>query len=64
MIDGGPCLATVTAVTPVHLLAFGREEFGRLLDLEIPSVTHHLLRTVARRMRLADRRLMAPVVVP
>jgi CRP/FNR family transcriptional regulator, cyclic AMP receptor protein len=51
MMDGGPCMATVTAATPMHLLAFGRSEFRALMDLEIPSISHRMMHTMARRVR-------------
>lgn len=33
-----PCSATVTAVTPMHLLAFGADELRALIELGIPGV--------------------------
>lgn len=38
LLRGLPCSATVTAVTPMHLLAFGADELRALIDLGIPGV--------------------------
>ncbi|MGZ4689154.1 MAG: Crp/Fnr family transcriptional regulator [Acidimicrobiia bacterium] len=54
MIARGACTATVTAMTPMHLMVFGRKEFDALMNLEIRSVMRKMLRTVARRLRVAD----------
>lgn len=34
--------ATVTAITPMHLLAFGADELRGLIALEIPGVLHRV----------------------
>ena len=44
------CMATVTALTPMHLLVFARRDFQALMDLKIQSVTRRLLGTVAERL--------------
>ena len=54
LIDGGACIATVTAITPMHLLVFGPSEFEALMNLEIRSVMRRMLHTVARRLRATD----------
>ena len=47
------CMATVTAVTPMHLLVFARRDFRALMELEIPGVTRRMLGTVAERLTTA-----------
>jgi CRP-like cAMP-binding protein len=56
LFDQRPCVATVTAATPMHLQVFARSEFRALMDLGIPGVTEQMLRTVGERLRaLAER---------
>jgi CRP-like cAMP-binding protein len=57
LLDQCPCVATVTASTPMHLLVFGVHEFQALMALRIPSVTERMLGTVRGRLRSVDRRL-------
>jgi CRP/FNR family cyclic AMP-dependent transcriptional regulator len=56
LLDGGPHVATVTAVTDMDLLVLSRTEFVELLA-EVPVVTRRLLEVVARRLRASDDEL-------
>ena len=53
LLDGGPRVATVTAVTDVHLLVVDRRAFTRLLR-EMPSVSEKVLVELARRLRAVE----------
>jgi CRP-like cAMP-binding protein len=58
LLDGGHDLATVTAMTDMHLLVFSRMEFVELL-VEVPIVTRRLLEVVASRLRATEEALHA-----
>jgi CRP-like cAMP-binding protein len=55
LLDRGPRSATVTALTPVELLVISELDFSSLVD-EVPSLAHHLLATLAARLREAESR--------
>lgn len=54
LLDNGRRSATVTAVTDLHLLALGSREFFSLLDA-VPGVGQRIMRTLAARLREAER---------
>ena len=56
LIDGEPRSANVEAVTPMRLLVVGYREFWQLLDEYLPIV-RKIVRTLARRLREAERSL-------
>lgn len=58
LLDGEPRSATVTAETPVRLLAMGQREFYTLLA-EVPSVARKLLVELSRRVRRAEASVSA-----
>ncbi|MGH9831335.1 MAG: cyclic nucleotide-binding domain-containing protein, partial [Blastocatellia bacterium] len=53
LIDGRTRTASVIAQTPMQLLDFDRNEFGRVLEVA-PSVVRKILTTVVCRLREAD----------
>jgi CRP/FNR family cyclic AMP-dependent transcriptional regulator len=55
LIDGGPRTATVTADEALEVLAINADDFRRLV-VHSPRFTVALLRTLAGRIRDADRR--------
>jgi CRP-like cAMP-binding protein len=57
LLDNTSCVATVTAETPMLLWVFDRCDFRRLMELNFPAVTHRMLATVGRRLRVTDRHL-------
>jgi CRP-like cAMP-binding protein len=56
LLDGGPRVATVTALTEMDLLVLSRSEFDRLLD-DFPKVSRRMLEAFAARLRGADAAL-------
>jgi CRP-like cAMP-binding protein len=54
LIDGEPRSATVEAITPMRILTLGYREFWQLLDESLPIV-RKIVRTLSRRLRLAER---------
>ena len=56
LLDGGPRVATVTARTPMDLLALSRPEFVALLD-HVPTVSARMLASLAARFREAELQL-------
>src|SRR5579864_6656654 len=56
VIDGEPRSANVEALTPMRLLVVGYREFWQLLDEHLPIV-RKIVRTLARRLREAERSL-------
>lgn len=54
LLDGEPRSATVTAETPVRLLAIRRRDFTTLLR-SAPDLTENLLATLSRRVRQAEK---------
>ena len=56
LLDGGPRVATVTAVSDMEVLVLSRPEFDRLLD-EFPKVSRRMLEAFAARLRGADAEL-------
>jgi CRP-like cAMP-binding protein len=54
LIDGEPRSATVEAITPMRILTLGYREFWQLLDESLPIV-RKIMRTLSRRLRLAER---------
>ena len=57
LIDGGPELRTVTAMTPMRLLVLTPAEFAALTD--VPAVGRRLLEAVHGRLRATDAALKA-----
>ena len=55
LIDDAPRMATITAATPIKLLAFGHQTFDRLV-INSPAVANAFLRRVLGDMRMQDRR--------
>jgi len=53
-LDGGPCAATVTAVTDMELLVYTRSEFRQLVH-RAPVVAFNLLSLLAERLRSAGQ---------
>ena len=53
LLDQGPRVATVTAVTPMHLLVLDSRSFHTLL-LDVPPITVKILVEVVRRLRAAE----------
>ena len=56
LLDGGPRVATVTAVTDMRLLVLSRNELTRLLT-DVPSVSRKMLTAVGARLRVAHSQL-------
>jgi CRP-like cAMP-binding protein len=56
LLDGGPRVATVTALTDLRLLVLSRQEFASLLT-NVPSVCRRMLAAIGARLRLADAQL-------
>jgi CRP-like cAMP-binding protein len=56
LIDGGPRIATITAVTPMRLLVLHRREFRRLLTSR-PALVAEVVAVIGERMRSIQRRL-------
>jgi CRP-like cAMP-binding protein len=56
LLDGGPRVATVTALTDLRLLVLSRQEFASLLAT-VPSVCRRMLAAIGARLRLADAQL-------
>ena len=53
LVDGGPCSATVSAVTDMRLLVVGHREFWSLLNAAPPLVAK-IMSTLSRRVRDAE----------
>lgn len=58
LLDGGPRIATVTAVTPLQVLVLTRREFHAVLS-EVPAVATAMLVTLAGRLRAMEHALRA-----
>jgi len=58
LLDGRPRVATVTATTPMRLLALSRREFSSLL-VRVPHVGRRLLTVVGARLREMDELAVA-----
>ncbi|MGH7332612.1 MAG: cyclic nucleotide-binding domain-containing protein [Candidatus Rokuibacteriota bacterium] len=56
LLDGEPRSATVRAETDVRLLVILRRNFQSLLR-EVPELTHRVLETLSRRVRLLEKSL-------
>jgi CRP-like cAMP-binding protein len=56
LLDGEPRSATVRAETDVRLLVIQRRNFQSLLR-EVPDLTHRVLETLSRRIRLLEKSL-------
>ena len=56
LLDGGPRVATVTALSDMRLLVLSRQEFATLLTT-VPSVCRRMLAAIGSRLRLADAQL-------
>ncbi|MEI7592913.1 MAG: cyclic nucleotide-binding domain-containing protein [Actinomycetes bacterium] len=56
MLDGGQRSASVTAATELELLVLGQREFAALLT-EVPTLSHKILVSLARRVRELDERV-------
>lgn len=57
LVDRGPRTATVTAETPIDLLQLSPWDFQSILK-EIPALSLHLLKTMAQRLRAAEKELL------
>jgi CRP-like cAMP-binding protein len=55
LLDQGPRSATVTAETDMQLLVMDSRSFSSLIE-DVPSVGHKVLKTMAERLREAERR--------
>jgi CRP/FNR family transcriptional regulator, cyclic AMP receptor protein len=55
LLDGGRRSATVTAETDMHLLVMTGRAFSTVVE-ELPPVAHKVLRTLAERLRNAEKR--------
>jgi CRP/FNR family transcriptional regulator, cyclic AMP receptor protein len=55
LLDGGTRSATVTAETDMHLLVMNGRAFSDVVE-DIPPVAHKVLRTLAERLRNAEKR--------
>jgi len=53
LLDRGPRVATVTATTPMRLLALSRTEFDALL-VTVPEVSRRMLAIMGSRLRVMD----------
>jgi CRP/FNR family transcriptional regulator, cyclic AMP receptor protein len=58
LLDGGPRIATVRALTPTKVLVLNRSEFSSMLAVA-PDVAKRILEAVSRRLREADSRDLA-----
>jgi CRP/FNR family transcriptional regulator, cyclic AMP receptor protein len=56
LLDGGPRVATVTALSDMRLLVMSRQEFASLLT-RVPSVSRRMLAAIGSRLRLAEAQL-------
>ena len=56
LLDGGPRVTTVTAVSDMRLLVLSRQEFASLLT-SVPSVCWRMLAAIGARLRLANAQL-------
>ena len=56
LLDHGPRTATVTANTPITVLALSAREFSGLLE-DVPGLAHKLLAQLAGRVRELDRQI-------
>jgi CRP/FNR family cyclic AMP-dependent transcriptional regulator len=54
LLDMGPRAATVTAETPAKLYVLSPRDFSALLE-DVPTVGRKILRTLARRLREAEK---------
>jgi CRP/FNR family transcriptional regulator, cyclic AMP receptor protein len=54
LLDHGPRSATVTADTDMHLLVLNARDFSALV-IDIPTVARRIMRTLAERLREAER---------
>ena len=57
LLDGGPRVATVTAITPMEVLVLNRQEFSSVLRAA-PDVATRLLAAVSRRLRDVEARAL------
>jgi CRP/FNR family cyclic AMP-dependent transcriptional regulator len=56
LLDGQPRVATVTAVSEMHLVVLSRTEFHELLA-ESPAVSRRIIEALGARLRAADMEL-------
>jgi CRP-like cAMP-binding protein len=56
LLDGGPRVAEVRAITPMRVLVLSRQEFEQLLE-QVPRVSRRILTAMGGRLRHVDRRL-------
>ncbi len=58
LLDNGPRSATVTAVTPIHVMGLTQWVFKRLVDSN-PTIALKMLKTMAARLRASSREITA-----
>jgi CRP-like cAMP-binding protein len=56
LLDGGPRVAEVRAISPMRLLVLSRQEFEELLE-RVPRVSRRILSSMGGRLRQVDRLL-------
>jgi CRP/FNR family transcriptional regulator, cyclic AMP receptor protein len=54
LLDHGPCAATVTADSTLHVLTLDPQSFFDLLE-DVPSVARKVIRVLAERLRSAEK---------
>lgn len=62
LIDRAPRFATVTATTPMQLLRLRGPQFWELVD-SFPSVNRKVIRSLAQRVRAAEKTAVGEVAV-
>jgi CRP-like cAMP-binding protein len=58
LLDNGPRSATVTAVTPIHVMGLTQWVFKRLVESN-PTIALKMLKTMAARLRASSREITA-----
>lgn len=53
LLDGGPRMASVVAVTDMDLLVLGHREFASLIG-EVPTISRAIMKVLAQRLREAE----------
>ncbi len=57
LIDGAPRVATVSSLTEMKLLVMSRQDFDRVLEAPVPSVSRRIMRILSGHLRKADERV-------